>query len=295
MVVVKSETFFILMLLIYQNAASLIKDNQHKTFETCSNCSNKTKEETVNVSSSATKHDRDKVHEKSATIEAKKDVFQSKEKEEKVQVVKKIDLAPLFHTVNSETSLENEEETKKNKNFENKKSRKSKSGKSHSQNSDAIKTNASKDKTKNAKNRREAIANKGNKFSALRKQLKESRKKDELPMADARLEQNYSAPYINRMAGVNSEQIFNKNNNKLRQLHNMHYPMREHGYVVPAEVECTFEEPCNWQWKNDVKNGFIVASRDAYGPTDTGPMFDADNKDDGKFNSKKCIILCILY
>lgn len=135
--------------------------------------------------------------------------------------------------------------------------------------------------SKPSKQRRDAA--KFNIYSALRK-LKE--RKDEQPLADARQEQNYSAPYYNnRMAdqmqyGVNPEQDFNKNNNKLRQLHNIHYSLREHGYVIPAEVECNFEESCNWKWPEG-KLGFIVTSSVSYGPTDIGPMYDADNSTEG--------------
>lgn len=135
--------------------------------------------------------------------------------------------------------------------------------------------------SKQAKQRRDTVG--GKLYSALRK-LKE--RKDEQPLADARQEQNYSAPYYNnRMAdqmqyGVNPEQDFNKNNNKVRQLHNIHYSLREHGYVIPAEVECNFEEPCNWKWPEG-KLGFVVTSSVSYGPTDIGPMYDADNSTEG--------------
>lgn len=127
--------------------------------------------------------------------------------------------------------------------------------------------------------------NKENLISALRKQLHlKDNKKDEQPMADARLEQNYSAPYHSKMPAdsVNVEQDFNKNNNKLRQLHNLHYPIREQGYIMPAEVECTFEESCKWQWRTDIRDGFINTTSSEYSATDTGPKYDADNRTAGE-------------
>lgn len=126
---------------------------------------------------------------------------------------------------------------------------------------------------------------KENLISALRKQLHlKDNKKDEQPMADARLEQNYSAPYHSKMPAdsVNVEQDFNKNNNKLRQLHNLHYPIREQGYIMPAEVECTFEESCKWQWRTDIRDGFINTTSSEYSATDTGPKYDADNRTSGE-------------
>lgn len=132
-----------------------------------------------------------------------------------------------------------------------------------------------------SKTRRDTF-NKENPFSELKKQMNVKDRKPQL-MSDARLEPNYTLPggKYYEFSG-NYEQDYNKNNNKLRKLFNLHNSNKELGYVLSAGIECTFERECSWKWATNLKDGFQVVSPQNYGKLDTGPMHDADNDTKGK-------------
>lgn len=145
------------------------------------------------------------------------------------------------------------------------------------------KTNIDK-KDKKQKTRRETFSRE-NPFSALRKQMNIRDRKPQL-MSDARLEPNYTLPggkISNYEFNGNYEQDYNKHNNKMRKLFNLHNSMKELGYVLLTGIECSFERECSWKWNTNVKEGFQVISSEDYGKLDIGPMYDANNNTDGKF------------
>ncbi|CAG9816232.1 unnamed protein product [Phaedon cochleariae] len=125
-------------------------------------------------------------------------------------------------------------------------------------------------------------------IASIRKRLNEERKRDEIMAADAlpRMEPNdtglvkhgttdMDAGYEHAM---NSEQLYNKQTDKIRQLHLQHSV--EQPGEFEAGIDCDFENDCLWTWRKDVANGFFIAAGGAEGG---GPAADADQREGGSF------------
>ncbi|KAF5298515.1 hypothetical protein FQR65_LT00057 [Abscondita terminalis] len=128
-------------------------------------------------------------------------------------------------------------------------------------------------------------------FSSIRQKLNEEKfpKKDEMMVLDAspRMEVNYTerqrlTPDNTQYGGINTEQNFNKENDKMRLLYAYRNSEQEVPYILPGS-ECNFERTCTWKWKTDNDGGFFVTSADNYEGAENGPEFDADNKSSGHF------------
>lgn len=121
-------------------------------------------------------------------------------------------------------------------------------------------------------------------LSSLRKKLNEDKKKDELMPADAhpRLEPNATPTKVDEsfFGGINTEQLYNKKNDKIRLLHLQH---NEEKMKDTEETDCNFEKECKWTWRKDIANGFFVTNGQKFTETDTGPRFNAHANKFGKF------------
>ncbi|KAJ3662401.1 hypothetical protein Zmor_006752 [Zophobas morio] len=124
---------------------------------------------------------------------------------------------------------------------------------------------------------------------SLSKRLNEEKKKEELMAADAnpRLEPNYTGTPKriqddSHFGGINTEQLYNKKNDKIRLLHLQHKEEKQKE-AEPLDTDCDFESNCAWTWRKDIANGFFVASGDKFAENDTGPRVDASANKFGKF------------
>lgn len=128
-------------------------------------------------------------------------------------------------------------------------------------------------------------------LSSLRKKLNEDKKKDELMPADAhpRLEPNNTGTPKKLdesfFGGINTEQMYNKKNDKIRLLHKQH---NEEKVKDTEETDCNFEKECKWTWRKDIANGFFVTTGQRFNENDTGPRFNAHSNKYGKF-----ILMCL--
>ncbi|XP_031358672.1 ALK tyrosine kinase receptor [Photinus pyralis] len=126
-----------------------------------------------------------------------------------------------------------------------------------------------------------------NSLANIRQRLNEEKfpKKDDLMVLDAspRVEVNYTGllrqPPSSHYGGINTEQNYNRENDKMRLLYAFRKSQEEVPYSLPG-TECDFERTCTWKWKNDSDGGFSVTSANL---THDGPEFDADNKSSGQF------------
>ncbi|KAK5639789.1 hypothetical protein RI129_010600 [Pyrocoelia pectoralis] len=129
-----------------------------------------------------------------------------------------------------------------------------------------------------------------NSFANIRQRLNEEKfpKKDELMVLDAspRMEINYTGlprhPSDTQYGGINTEQNYNRENDKMRLLYAYRNSQPEISYSLPG-TECNFERTCTWKWKNDSDGGFFVTRANKTHGTEDGPEFDADNKSSGHF------------
>jgi anaplastic lymphoma kinase len=126
-------------------------------------------------------------------------------------------------------------------------------------------------------------------LSNLYKRLNEEKKKEELMAADAnpRLEPNYTGipkrvQDDSHFGGINTEQLYNKKNDKIRLLHHQHNE-EKHKEAEPADTDCDFETECKWTWRKDIANGFFVTSGSKLSENDTGPRVDAGSNEFGNF------------
>lgn len=102
--------------------------------------------------------------------------------------------------------------------------------------------------------------------------------------ADPRLEPTYVNRTEDEMqfGGINTEQLYNKKNDKIRLLHMQHGEGRGKD-TDQGGTHCDFEGECPWTWRKDIANGFYVATGGKLGENETGPRTDADNREFGKF------------
>lgn len=123
-------------------------------------------------------------------------------------------------------------------------------------------------------------------LASIRKRLNEEKasKTDDLMVLDAspRMEINYTGNVRHapepQYGGINTEQVFNRDNDKMRLLYAYRNSEQEVSYVLPG-TECNFERACIWKW-NDAPGGFFIATPES---SDQGPEYDADNKKTGLF------------
>ncbi|XP_008194070.1 tyrosine-protein kinase receptor isoform X2 [Tribolium castaneum] len=127
-------------------------------------------------------------------------------------------------------------------------------------------------------------------LSNLFKRLNEELKKDDLMAADAnpRLEPNYTGTPKkmnddSRFGGINTEQLYNKKNDKIRQLHLQHNEEKLKIVEPALDTDCEFETECTWTWRKDIANGFFVTSGDKLAMNETGPKVDASSNALGNF------------
>ncbi|CAG9837670.1 unnamed protein product [Diabrotica balteata] len=128
-------------------------------------------------------------------------------------------------------------------------------------------------------------------LATIRKKLNDGKRKEEMMAADAdaRMEPNDTdsaknaeghSDYGHKQRKTNVEQLYNRNNDKIRILHQQHAVEKLHEFE--AGVDCDFENDCVWTWRKDIANGFFITSGTKYGLNETGPRTDADNSEGGK-------------
>uniref|UniRef100_A0A6P7FI40 Tyrosine-protein kinase receptor n=1 Tax=Diabrotica virgifera virgifera TaxID=50390 RepID=A0A6P7FI40_DIAVI len=129
-------------------------------------------------------------------------------------------------------------------------------------------------------------------LATIRKKLNDGKRKEEMMAADAdaRMEPNDTdsakkaeahSDYGHKQRKTNVEQLYNRNNDKIRILHQQHAVEKLHEFE--AGVDCDFENDCVWTWRKDIANGFFITSGTKYGLNETGPRTDADNSEGGSF------------
>nr|XP_023027843.1 ALK tyrosine kinase receptor isoform X2 [Leptinotarsa decemlineata] len=125
-------------------------------------------------------------------------------------------------------------------------------------------------------------------IASIRKRLNAERKREEeLMSADAlpKMEPNDTIiskqGYLDTENAPNVEQEYNKQIDKIKQLHKQ-YTLEKHTEYETG-VDCDFENDCLWTWRKDVANGFFITSGGKYGVNETGPRMDADQREGGSF------------
>lgn len=86
--------------------------------------------------------------------------------------------------------------------------------------------------------------------------------------------------YFSFLGGINSEQLYNKKTDKIRQLHAQQTTEKQHEYE--SGINCDFETDCLWTWRKDIANGFYITTGGKFGVNETGPRTDADKREGGK-------------
>ncbi|KAG5862765.1 hypothetical protein JTB14_033855 [Gonioctena quinquepunctata] len=80
---------------------------------------------------------------------------------------------------------------------------------------------------------------------------------------------------------MNSEQLYNRETDKIWQLHRKHIADKQIEYKTG--IDCDFENDCQWTWRKDVANGFFITSGGKNGANETGPRVDAEKRERGSF------------
>ncbi|KAG5888423.1 hypothetical protein JTB14_020198 [Gonioctena quinquepunctata] len=126
-------------------------------------------------------------------------------------------------------------------------------------------------------------------IASIRKRLNEERKRDELMAADSfpKMEPNGTDLIKHALSkhrkGMNSEQLYNRETDKIWQLHQKHISDKRIDYKTG--IDCDFENDCQWTWRKDVANGFFITSGGKNGANETGPRVDAEKREGGKLES----------
>lgn len=134
-------------------------------------------------------------------------------------------------------------------------------------------------------------------FSNIFRRPIDALKKEELMAADAnpRLEPNYTGTPKrisddSRFGGINTEQVYNKKTDKIRQLHLQRVEEKLKVAEPLLDTDCDFETECTWTWRKDIANGFFITAGDKLEANDTGPKTDANSNPHGK-----CIFAFFLF
>ncbi|KAG5862756.1 hypothetical protein JTB14_033846 [Gonioctena quinquepunctata] len=85
----------------------------------------------------------------------------------------------------------------------------------------------------------------------------------------------------NHRNGMNSEQLYNRETDKIWQLHQKHIADKQIEYKTG--IDCDFENDCQYTWRKDVANGFSITSGGKNGANETGPRVDAEKREGGSF------------